>query len=475
MTELAQFLRKKPLSAFTSGEGDDDHGHKLKRSIGLLELTMLGVGGTIGTGIFVALTTAAPEAGPAVVISFILAGITAALSALCYAELASALPVSGSSYAYAYATLGEFPAFLVAACVLLEYSVSGSAIAVGWGQYLNELLNDLTGWKLPDAIAQPPGHGGYFNLPAVVLVALCAILLLRGAKESARVNLVLVLAKLAVLGLFVVVALKGFSIKHFIPFAPKGMVGISAAASTIFFSYIGLDVVSTAGGEAIDPRRTLPLGIILSLALVTGAYMLVAVAAVGAQPWTEFAGQDAGLAVILHNLTGQTWPSIVLCLGAIISIFSVTLVVIYGQTRILFAMSRDGLLPKAFQRLNAETRVPTMNIYLVSLGIALPAALVPLDVLTNLTSMGTLVAFAAVSLGVIVLRRTHPDLQRAYSAPFYPVLPLASVAFCLYLTFSLPAATFLMFAAWLLAALVLYLLYSRHRSALRSDRPAHGV
>jgi APA family basic amino acid/polyamine antiporter len=471
---LAALLRKKPVADFVDDEGAD--GRTLKRSIGLLQLTMLGVGGTIGTGIFVALTTAAPEAGPAVVLSFLLAGITAALSALCYAELASALPVSGSSYAYAYATLGELPAFLVAACVLLEYSVSGSAIAVGWGQYLNELLTDLTGWKLPDAIAQPPGHGGYFNLPAVVLVVLCAILLLRGARESATVNTILVLTKLAVLALFVAVALKGFSIKHFIPFAPKGLVGISAAASTIFFSYIGLDVVSTAGGEAVNPRRTLPLGIILSLLLVTGVYMLVGVAAVGAQPWTAFAGQDAGLAVILHNLTGQAWPSIVLCFGAIISIFSVTLVVIYGQSRILFAMSRDGLLPRAFQTLDARTGVPALNIYIVSLGIALPAALAPLDVLTNLTSMGTLVAFAVVSLGVIILRRTHPALPRAYSAPLYPVLPLTSVAFCLYLTFSLPAATFLMFAAWLSGALILYVLYAgRHSVLATAPAPGSGV
>jgi APA family basic amino acid/polyamine antiporter len=199
----------------------------------------------------------------------------------------------------------------------------------------------------------------------------------------------------------------------------------------------------------------------------------VAIAAVGAQPWTEFAGQDAGLAVILHNITGQAWPSIVLCLGAIISIFSVTLVVIFGQTRILFAMSRDGLLPKLFQRLNAKTGVPALNIYIVSFGIALLAALVPLDVLTNLTSMGTLVAFAVVSLGVIILRRTHPDIPRAYAAPFYPFLPIASIAFCLYLAFSLPAITFAMFAIWLTGAFVMYFSYSRRNSALLSG-PALG-
>jgi APA family basic amino acid/polyamine antiporter len=410
-----------------------------------------------------------PEAGPGVIASFLLAGVTAALTALCYAELASVLPESGSSYAYAYATLGELAAFLIGACLLLEYTVSGSAIAVGWGQYLNELLLDLTGAKLPDAIAQPPGHGGYFNLPAVVLVVSCMLLLLRGARESAAVNAVLVLAKLAVLVFFVAIAFKAFHLSNLKPFAPKGFTGIGAAASTIFFSYIGLDVVSTAGDEAVNPARTLPLAIILSLLIVTGAYMLVAIAAVGAQPWTAFAGQEAGLAVILRNLTGATWPSVVLSLGAVVSIFSVTLTVIYGQTRILFAMSRDGLLPRFFQTVNPKTKVPAYNTMIVSAVIALLAAFVPLDVLTNLTSLGTLAAFAIVSLGVIVLRRTRPDLPRAYRTPFYPVLPACSVLFCLYLIIGLPWVTHLMFAVWLGAACILYFGYSLRRSALAGN------
>jgi len=394
----ANLIRCKPVVQHDP-TGPEQQRRGLHRSMGVLQLAMLGVGGTIGTGIFVAFNTAVPEAGPAVIVAFVIAGVTAALTAFCYAELSSVLPESGSSYAYAYATLGELAAFMIGACLLLEYTVSGSAVAVGWGQYLNELLVDLTGHALPAAIAQPPGHGGYVNLPAVLLVVSCMILLLRGVRESAAVNVILVLAKLAVLALFAAIAFTAFNLHHLRPFAPKGLGGIGSAASTIFFSYIGLDVVSTAGDEARDPQRTLPRGIILALLIVTGAYVVVAVAAVGAQPWTEFAGQDAGLAVILRNITGQAWPSEVLSLGAVVSIFSVTLVIIYGQTRILFAMSRDGLLPKLFQTVNPTTRAPTWNTVIVSGVIALLAAFVPLDVLTNLTSLGTLAAFAVVSGG----------------------------------------------------------------------------
>ena len=463
-------FRCKPVADFIlAGEG---HSHGLGRKFGLFQLTMLGVGATIGTGIFVALNTAVPEAGPAVSVSFVIAGITAALTALCYAELASAVPVAGSSYSYAYATMGELAAFLIGACLLLEYGVSASAIAVGWGQYLNEALSLTTGWRIPDAIARPPGAGGVVNLPAVVLVGLCLTLLLRGAKESTTVNSVLVLLKIAVLLLFVCVAFAHFSVDNYHPFAPRGLIGIGSAASSIFFSYIGIDAVSTAGEEVDNPRRNLPLAIILSLLIVTAAYILVAVAAVGAQPWTAFKGQEAGLAVILHNLTGAAWPALALSLGAIASIFSVTLVVLYGQTRILYAMSRDGLLPAFFRRVDPVRQVPRQNTWVVAGGVALLAALVPLDVLVNLTSMGTLIAFASVSIGVILLRRSRPDLPRGYRVPFYPVLPIASAAFCLYLIAGLPKDTYLLFAVWLGGAAALYFGYSRRRSVLATGAGA---
>jgi len=464
---IASLVRCKPVVGFFEpDEGDGDP--PLARSFGLFQLTMLGVGGTIGTGIFIALTTAVPEAGPAVTVSFVIAGITAALTALCYAELASVVPAAGSSYSYAYATLGELAAFLIGACLLLEYGVSASAIAVGWGQYLNELLALTTGWRIPEAFANPPGSGGVVNFPAVVLIGLCLILLLRGARESTRANTVLVIAKLLVLAMFVAIEKCASAIANFRPFAPKGMIGIGSAASSIFFSYIGIDAVATAGEEVENPRRNLPLAIIFSLLIVTAAYILVAIAAIGAQSWTSFAGQEAGLSVILRNLTGLGWPSLVLTLGAIASIFSVTLVVLYGQTRILYAMSQDGLLPAFFRKVDPISKVPRQNSWIVAAGVALLAAVVPLDVLINLTSMGTLIAFAAVSVGVIILRHRRPELPRGYRVPFFPLLPLLSAAFCLYLIAGLPRDTFLLFALWIGAACLIYFTYSIHRSGLKS-------
>ncbi|KQO52052.1 MULTISPECIES: amino acid permease [unclassified Methylobacterium] len=457
-------LRRKPISPAT--QGADAGARPLERSIGLFRLVMLGVGATVGTGIFVILSAAVPEAGPAILVSFLLAAVTAGLTALCYAELASALPLSGSSYSYAYATLGELAAFLVGACLLLEYAVSASAIAVGWGQYLNEVLSALLGWTMPDSISQPPGRGGYVNLPAIVLIGLCTLLLLRGTAESTAINAVLVVLKLAVLVFFAVVALTAFEPANLTPFAPLGWAGIGTAASTIFFSYIGLDTISTASEEVRDPARTLPLGILLSLVIVTAIYLLVALAGIGAQPWTHFAGQDAGLAVILRNVTGTPWPALVLSIGAVISIFSVTLVTMYGQTRILFAMSRDGLLPTLFQRVDRRSRSPNANTLVVGFFVASLAALVPLDVLANLTSMGTLVAFTAVSLSVIILRRRRPDLPRGFRVPLYPLVPLASLACCLMLIAALPRDTYLLFAIWIGVALVIYTAYSQRHSRL---------
>ncbi|MBE7213084.1 MAG: amino acid permease [Gluconacetobacter diazotrophicus] len=462
---LARLLRRKPIARADGG------GARLARSFGTFQLTMLGVGATIGTGIFVALTTAVPEAGPAVIVSFVLAGLTAALTALCYAEMASAVPAAGSSYSYAYALLGELPAFLIGACLLLEYGVSASAVAVGWGQYLNELLMDVLGVRLPDALAKPPGEGGVVNLPAVLLVGLCAVLLLRGARESANVNAVLVGVKLLVLALFVCIAITHFSPRNLRPFAPHGIGGVGAAAGSIFFSFIGIDAVSTAGEEARDPRRTLPRAILLALLVVTAAYVLVALAAVGAQPWTRFAGQEAGLAVILHQLTGASWPAVVLCLGAIASIFSITLVVLYGQTRILFAMSRDGLLPAFLGRMDAARQVPRQNTLVVAAGVAALAALVPLDVLNNLTSMGTLIAFAAVSGAVILLRRTGAERPSGFRVPLFPLLPLASIACCVMLMAGLPPATFALFGCWIAAAAAIYFGWSARHSALLDAVP----
>ena len=467
----ARLLRTKPVEALVAETaGDPKHGH-LARSFGLFQLTMLGVGATIGTGIFIIMNEAVPVAGPGVVLSFVIAGITAGLTALCYAELASTIPVSGSSYSYTYATLGEITAYCVGWCLLLEYGVSASAIAVGWGQYLNQMFFDLFGWRMPDAISQPPGAGGYVNVPSIVLVTLCCLLLMRGARESVTVNAVMVVIKILVLVMFVAIALTAFAPANLEPFAPLGIAGIGAAASMIFFSFIGLDAVSTAGEEVENPRRTLPLAIILSLIIVTGLYVLVALSAVGAQSWTRFEEQEAGLVVILREITGAHWPSLVLSAGAVISIFSITLVVLYGQTRILFAMARDGMLPEMFYQVDPRTLTPVRNTIIVATFIALLAAFVPLDVLANLTSMGTLVAFAVVSIGVMVLRRTQPDLPRGFKVPLYPFVPVLSVLFCLYLISGLPLDTFLLFGLWLAVALVIYFTYSIKKSRLATAGP----
>ncbi|GGO97693.1 APC family permease [Wenjunlia tyrosinilytica] len=462
-----QLLRRKPVNAFLADADASAHGGGLRRTVGTFQLTMIGIGATIGTGIFFALDAAVPEAGPAVVLSFVIGAVTAALTALCYAELASAVPVSGSSYSYAYATLGEFAACAVGWCLLLEYAVSGAAIAVSWGQYLNDLTERLFGFHMPDAISAPPGAGGYLNLPGAVLVLMCCLLLVRGAKESAVVNTVMVLLKLGVLALFVVVGATGFHAGNLHPFAPMGMAGVGAAASTVFFSFIGLDAVSTAGEEVRNPRRTLPLAIICALVVVTTVYVLVALVGVGAQPWTSFKGQEAGLSVILSDVTGAGWPGVLLSAGAVLSIVSVTLVVLYGQTRILYSMGRDGILPSAFHRVDARTGTPVLGTVIVGSFVAVLAAVVPLDVLADLTSMGTLVAFAVVSIGVMILRRTAPGLERGFKVPGYPVVPVLSVAFCGYLLYGLPLATYVMFGVWLVMALAVYFFYSRHHSRLQ--------
>ena len=465
-----QMLRRRPAVGAPVAHGASDH---LKRSIGTFQLTMFGVGATVGTGIFIVLQQAVPKAGPAVLVSFILAGIAAGLSAICYAEMAAAVPVSGSTYSYAYTTMGEVVAMGVAACLLLEYGVSMSATSIGWSQYLNELLNNVFGFRIPEALTSAPWgteHPGIMNLPATILIALCALLLIRGASESATVNTIMVIIKLAVLALFVAVAFTAFNSDHFHDFWAKGFHGITGAAATIFFSFIGLDAVSTAGDEVKNPQKTMPRAIIAALLVVTSIYILVAFAGLGTQDAAEFGSDEqaeAGLSVILRNvLHGQTWASNILALGAVISIFSVTLVVMYGQTRILFAMGRDGLLPSRFAKVNPTTMTPVNNTIIVAIITGLLAGFVPIDYLWDLVSIGTLVAFIVVSVGVIILRVREPDLPRSFKVPGYPVTPVLSVLACLIVLAGLPRITWVWFILWVAVVLVFYFLWSRHHSAL---------
>ena len=469
----AELLRRKPVRSRGGEHAAGEHGEHLPRSIGTFQLTMFGVGATVGTGIFFVLSSAVPEAGPAVVVAFIVAGIAAGLAAICYAEMASAVPVSGSTYSYAYATLGEIVAMGVAACLLLEYGVSTAAVAVGWSGYLNEALRNLTGVELPQAILAAPWDSdpGVINLPAVVLVALCMLLLIRGASESAKVNAIMVVIKLGVLAMFIVIAFTAFDGNNFADFAPFGFAGVSVAAGTIFFSFIGLDAVSTAGDEVKDPQKTMPRALMAALFIVILFYVLVALAAVGTQPWQEFEGQsEAGLSKILENVTGTPVWATILAVGAVISIFSVTLVTLYGQTRILFAMGRDGMLPHMFARVSPRTQTPVQNTIIVSIVVAILAAIVPLDYLIDLVSIGTLTAFIVVSLGVIILRRREPDLPRGFKVPGYPVTPILSILACAYILSSLSWFTWIVFAGWVGVFLVFYMLYGRKHSVLGQER-----
>src|SRR6476646_10265210 len=461
-----QLFRRKPVLEMEDETGSDTGRSELARSIGLFQLSMFGVGATIGTGIFFVLSEAVPIAGPAVIWSFVIAGIVAGLSAVCYTELAGAVPVSGSSYSYAYATIGELPAIIVAGCLLLEYGVSGAAVAVGWSQYLNELLDNLFGFQIPDVLSEAPEQGGIVNLPAVILIALCALLLIRGASESATVNTVMVLIKIGVLIMFIGIGITGWNSDNLADFAPFGMSGITAAAGIIFFSYIGLDAVSTAGEEVKDPHRTMPLAFLIALVTVTGLYMLVTVVALGAQPASKFEGQESGLSAILQDVTGSTWPSTVLAAGAVVSIFSVTLVVIYGQTRILFAMARDGMIPELFHKVNPRTRTPVPNTVIVATVIAILAGFIPINFLAEMTSVGTLVAFSVVSIAVIILRVRQPELPRGFKVPGYPVTPVLAVLGCLWIIKDLRVVTLLVFLVWSAVVLIWYFTYGIKHSHL---------
>ena len=472
LTLSEQLKRRKPI-VFQQMHHE---GEELARNMTTFHLMMFGVGATIGTGIFFVLGEAVPKAGPAVLVSFVIAGIAAGLSALCYAELASAIPVSGSTYSYAYHALGELVAVVIAGCVLLEYGVATGAVAVGWSGYFNELTHALFGFKLPQALSVSPipgtdgvATGGIINLPAVVLVLLCMFLLLRGATESAKVNAAMVLIKIAVLVLFSVIGFSAFNADHFSNFFAAGAAGISAAAGTIFFSFIGLDAVATAGEEVKNPQKALPRAIIGALLIVSGAYIAVAAAGLAAKPASFFSSPeaaDAGLAQILKDITGNEVWSTVLAAGAVISIFSVTLVTLYGQTRILFAIGRDGLIPRRFSVVNPKSMSPNFNVVVVSIVVALIAGFVPSDYLWDTVSIGTLMAFSVVALGIMVLRKTHPDLERPFKIPGYPVTPILTILVCFYIMYGLAAITWVIFLTWIALCLIFYFVYGRTHATL---------
>jgi APA family basic amino acid/polyamine antiporter len=482
-------LRIKPLDAILETASRKS----LHRSLGAVQLTLLGVGAIIGTGIFVLTSEAAQKAGPGMMLSFVLAGFVCAVAALCYSELASMIPVSGSAYTYTYAVMGEVLAWIVGWALVLEYAVAASTVSVGWSGYF---LGQLRGWfgiELPQAITGGPYAGGIINLPAVVISLIITWLLMIGTTESARVNAVLVAIKVTALTVFIVLALPVMQMEHFEPFAPMGVAGISGAAASIFFAYVGFDAVSTAAEETRNPQRNVPLGLIGSLGICTIFYLLVAAGAIGsplgAQPVTDAMGQwlppgstalkarctelaaggheplpcsQEALAHVLREL-GHFNIGNLIGLAAFLALPSVILVMLYGQTRMFFVMSRDGLLPERLSTIHPRWKTPHIITAITGAGVALAAAFLPVGKLADIANAGTLFAFVAVAVAVMILRRTEPDRPRHFRTPaVWLVAPLAIIG-CVYLYVSLPVEAMLVLPLWGAVGLVLYFAYGwRH-------------
>ncbi|SMX94992.1 amino acid/polyamine/organocation transporter, APC superfamily [Brevibacterium aurantiacum] len=461
-----QLVRRKSITSMIEDTQDASTGG-LRRTFGVFQLTMISVGATLGTGILVILGEAVPIAGPAVWLAFILAGITALLSAVSYAEMAGIVPVSGSSYSYSYATLGEGVAWVCGWCLVLEYAVSVAAVAVGAADYVNETLR-IFGLELPASLSAGPGiaesPGGVINLSALIVVLLATVLLMRGAKESGIVNTIIVFVKLGILVFFAIVAFTAFKAGNFEPLLPMGAAGVTAAASSVFFSYIGFDAASTAGEEAKNPKRDLPRAIILSMVIVTTMYVLVAVAAIGARQWQWFETAKAPLVQIVHELTQSNLAVFIFAASAVLAILSVVITVLYGQSRILLTMSRDGMVPRVFGIVSPRTGTPLVGTLVTGVLVAITAALIPLGELANATSIGTLFAFCLVNIAVIYLRVKRPDLPRSFKVPFGPVIPILGSLACAFLMVNLGGTTWIVFGLWMVVGFVVYLTYSRRHS-----------
>ncbi|MEU9331720.1 amino acid permease [Streptomyces sp. NPDC048290] len=470
--------------------------HALKKSLSALDLTVFGVGVIIGTGIFVLTGTVAKNnAGPAVALAFVVAGVVCALAALCYAEFASTVPVAGSAYTFSYASLGELPAWIIGWDLVLEFALGTAVVAVGWSGYVAELLSNA-GWVLPASLGSRDGATGFgFDILAAALVLILTFILVLGMKLSARITSVVVAIKVAVVLIVIIAGSFFITGSNYDPFIPKsqpvpagadlqapliqlmvgwapsnfGVMGIFTAASVVFFAFIGFDVVATAAEETRNPQRDMPRGILGSLFICTALYVAVSIVVTGMQHYSELS-VTAPLADAF-KATGHPWYAGLISFGAAVGLTTVCMILLLGQTRVFFAMSRDGLLPRFFSYVHPRFKTPYRPTILLGVIIAIVAGFTPLSELAELVNIGTLFAFVVVAIGVIVLRRTRPDLPRSFRTPWVPALPIVSVAASLWLMLNLPAETWVRFAGWMILGVLVYFFYSRSHSRLAQEEP----
>ncbi|MFN8058243.1 MAG: amino acid permease [Vicinamibacterales bacterium] len=456
--------------------GDVEHGAKgLKRALTALDLTLLGIGAIIGTGIFVLTgTAAANQAGPAIALSYMAAGLACTFAALCYAEFAAMIPIAGSAYTYAYATLGEIFAWIIGWDLILEYAVGSMTVAVGWSGYFQRILTGF-GISLPAWMAAAPGtaEGAVVNLPAIVISLLITVILVVGVRESARFNAIMVVVKLVAVAFFIAVGVTFVKPANWSPFMPYGMSGVMAAGAVVFFAYIGFDAVSTTAEEAKNPQRDLPIGIIASLVICTLLYIIVAVVLSGIVPVVslkadaQFLNAPVGYALaVIH----QDWAAGLVSAGAVAGITSVLLVMMMSQPRIFFSMSRDNLLPPGVSRVHPRFKTPYITTIITGVTVATVAGLFPINVLSEMTSIGTLFAFVIVCAAVMILRRKRPDAHRPFRVPFGDVFPVLGIVSCVGLMLFLTVATWVRFLVWLDIGLVIYWFYGRTHSPLADQR-----
>ena len=482
---------KKPLAGLIA-EAQDSSGHSLKKTLGVGGLIALGIGAIIGAGLFsITGGAAANQAGPAITISFIVAAVGCAFAGLCYAEFASMIPVAGSAYTYSYATMGEFIAWIIGWDLVLEYAVGAATVSISWSRYLVKFLEGFD-VHLPAYLVTGPWDGGMINLPAVFIVVLMSLLLIKGTEESAFVNSIIVALKVAVVLIFIFLGWKYINNNNYTPYIPDntgtfgeyGFSGVIRAAAIVFFAYIGFDAVSTAAQEAKNPKRDMPWGILGSLAICTILYILFAHVMTGVTNYTSFKGQDgiAPVAVAIEHM-GQPdasgtiqpdypWLNRAIIVAILAGYASVILVMLLGQSRVFFSMSKDGLLPKVFSDVHPKFRTPSKSNFLFMLFVSLFAAFVPARVVGEMTSIGTLFAFILVCIGVVVLRKAQPDAPRAFKTPLVPLVPILGVATCLFMMVFLPLDTWIRLIVWMMIGFDIYLWYGMKHSFLSSSDTA---